>query len=240
VSSKDLTLKSNDLPSLFEEVTFHGTSLEIPDDFPMERWQNLMHVLKVMHKGVTWWIGDALNRGEQIYGETYTQAYEATGRSKSTLGSAKWVAAVFPPEKRRDDLDFSHHAEVASLMRDHEPVVNQILDMAIRDDLTVSKVRLEAKAARIAVGLDTDRSDGNWGLPPPIEVMELTNQWTGEFYEVKPYPEWLPDLLIIVQDLATAGTDYSVLREVKEQAIEFAKEHDLPYKDTYKPSYVDE
>ena len=38
---------------------------------------------------VQWWIGDALNFGEQRYGEMYTQAIDETGLDYQTLPNWK-------------------------------------------------------------------------------------------------------------------------------------------------------
>ena len=60
-------------------------------------------------------IGDALRYGERRWGETYAQVMDATGMAYQTLANAKWVASRVPVQRRRTELSWSHHAEVASL-----------------------------------------------------------------------------------------------------------------------------
>ena len=63
---------------------------------------------------------DALLYGELRYGEEFSQV-EATldrlglRRSPDTFRKYKWVARSVPPERRRDDLSFSAHQQVAGL-----------------------------------------------------------------------------------------------------------------------------
>jgi hypothetical protein len=54
-----------------------------------------------------------LNFGEGKYGEMYSQALDATKLSYSHLHHAKAVAARFEIGRRRPNLSWSHHHEVA-------------------------------------------------------------------------------------------------------------------------------
>lgn len=49
------------------------------------------------------------------YGEMYSQALGETGKEYETLAHAVWVAGQFETWRRRQNLSWSHHAEVASL-----------------------------------------------------------------------------------------------------------------------------
>jgi hypothetical protein len=71
--------------------------------------------LRACHHGVLWGVGDWLNHGEHVYGETYVQAAEETGYGYGFLRVVKYVANRFPPEMRQTMLSFSHHREAATL-----------------------------------------------------------------------------------------------------------------------------
>jgi hypothetical protein len=71
---------------------------------------------------MNWWLGDWLNRGEKRFGETYVQAIDETGMAYQTLANIKWVASAIDVSRRRENLTWKHHAEVAKLPPDAQDV----------------------------------------------------------------------------------------------------------------------
>jgi len=67
------------------------------------------HLLGRMESGVNWWIGDWLN-----YGEKYEEAEALEKWEYGTLAHMKWVSGMFQICRRRQNLSWSHHYEVAS------------------------------------------------------------------------------------------------------------------------------
>lgn len=86
-----------------------------------------------------------------MYGETYAQAIEATGYEEQSLRNAKFVAASVEFSRRRENLSWSHHAEVASFDADEQ---TRWLDEAERkDDLTaLSSQPMVSRKARATNG----------------------------------------------------------------------------------------
>lgn len=107
-----------------------------------EEWQAAVEFAKRAESGVMWWIGDLLNYGEAHYGETYTQALEATDYSRQTLANAKWVASRFPVSRRRE-LPFGHHDAVASL---DEPEADKLLEQAAEKGWTRAELRSQLRS----------------------------------------------------------------------------------------------
>jgi hypothetical protein len=64
---------------------------------------------------VDWAAGDLLNLTETVYGETYDQVVDELGLEYQRARNDKWVAGVFELSRRRDNLPWSFHREVASL-----------------------------------------------------------------------------------------------------------------------------
>lgn len=92
------------------------TSLNLPPDLSRDEWLQIGETLTSIEEGLKFWRGDWLAFGERrSWGETYTQAMEATGLSYSTLSKEVWVARAIPPESRDGELSWAHHAEVADL-----------------------------------------------------------------------------------------------------------------------------
>lgn len=91
------------------------TGLVASNGLAFEQWQQAGAWLRQAEGAIHWWIGDWLNYGERHYGEKYTQALEQTDFEYQTLADDKWVAGTIEFSRRRENLPFSHHREVAPL-----------------------------------------------------------------------------------------------------------------------------
>jgi hypothetical protein len=86
-----------------------------------------------------------LNFGEHTYGETYAQALDATEYSYQTYANAKSVAKRVEVYRRRENLSFGHHAEVAAL----EPAEqDRWLDRAESEAWTRAELRAQVQRAK--------------------------------------------------------------------------------------------
>lgn len=119
---------------------FTATGLTIEPGLAFDQWERIGRALEIAEKGVQWWIGDWLAYGEREYKETYAQAIETTGRSKQTLMNYCFVAKAIETSRRREVVDFTTHAEVASLTPKQQ---EKVLEKAAQADLSVKEVRRE-------------------------------------------------------------------------------------------------
>ena len=87
--------------------------LHLPPDLPWEQYESLAVMFGQLHRTSSWLIGDLLNFGEKRYGEKYVQAASLTGLSEHTCMNIASVCKYVPYSRRRDELSFSIHAEVA-------------------------------------------------------------------------------------------------------------------------------
>lgn len=97
-----------------------GTELVLPEDLTFEEWEHVGHTIRHAAKAALWWWGDWLNFGERKYGETYAQALEASDYSYDGLKAAAWVSRQVEMVRRRTNLPWSHHREVAALEPDEQ------------------------------------------------------------------------------------------------------------------------
>lgn len=141
-------------PSIERVGDFHGavwmpTGLALSEGMPFEEWQQIGSTLKQMERSVMWWIGDWLLFGERKYGETYAQASDESGYEVITLQTAVWVAQSVESSRRREDLSWSHHREVASL-----PAEGQVrwLQEASASKLSTRQLRDEVSRWRLING----------------------------------------------------------------------------------------
>ena len=134
-------------------IAWDSVALHIPESTSFTEWSELGRTLQQMEKSVMWWIGDWLRFGERKYGETYTEAVEATGYADGTLRDAKWVANAFEVSERTDNLSWTHHREVASLPKQERA---EVLALAAAEGLSTRDVKSIAKQEKNRVGAKYD------------------------------------------------------------------------------------
>jgi N6-adenosine-specific RNA methylase IME4 len=124
--------------------------LQLPDDLSFEDWQNIGRQLQFYERAIMWHIGDWLRYGERKWGERYAQAIEDTGYSAQSLMDSRWVAQRIEFSRRRENLSWSHHKEVAAL---HPSVADSILDEAEANGWNRREVRLAVSRAKTVARL---------------------------------------------------------------------------------------
>lgn len=157
-------------------------SLVLTDpDMPYERWEDLGRFLGSIDKRSRWYIGDWLNFGEAVYGESaaqgveattserYSEAERVTGLDHGTLMNIRSVCAKVPRENRRKDLGFWIHSEVAKLDAAEQP---RWLDAAIENGWSKTDLRDAIRAEKNPPAEDDSDGDGEGGAPPAPTASE--------------------------------------------------------------------
>lgn len=123
MTTKDVTkLPHIDIPGVLT-----ATSLELPRNLNAEDWALVGVKLHAIHGAAQWWIGDWVRFGDAKYGEKYAQYIDAVGLDYQTVANAKSLATKFEFSRRRENLSWSHHAEVAAF---DVPIQDSLLDVA--------------------------------------------------------------------------------------------------------------
>ncbi len=139
---------------IVSDIAWDSVALHIPEGTSFDEWSALGRTLQQMEKSVMWWIGDWLRFGERKYGETYTQAVEATGYATETVRAAKWVAEQYPETVTRvTGLSWTHHREVASLPPADRA---EVLARAASEGLSTRETKALAKQEKNRVGTKHD------------------------------------------------------------------------------------
>lgn len=110
-------------------------------------WRQVGQWLQFAGGAVHWWIGDWLNYGERKYGEKYAEAVEATGFDYDTLKGDRWVAQQIELVRRRHNLPFAYHREVAALTAAQQ---DRLLAKAEKEEWTRAELREAVKRLTIA------------------------------------------------------------------------------------------
>lgn len=137
--------EEKELALVDDKFRFLPTGLIVKDNPTFEEWEECGLLLAHIQKRVHWWIGDWLNYGERRWGEMYAQAMSESGFNYQTVANDRYVAGKIEFSRRRENLTFSHHVEVASLP---PPEQDRWLDYAEEEELTTRQLRQEIKQAK--------------------------------------------------------------------------------------------
>jgi hypothetical protein len=138
------TLKAAGL-SLGSHVRASSVALTIDDGVEYVTWAEIGERLALLVNGSAWWIGDWINYGFAEYGQKYEEALAATGLSYAALTNIAYVCDHVDISRRRENLSFSHHAEVAPLDREAQDTwllraeTERLSVMALRDAIKGQK-----------------------------------------------------------------------------------------------------
>ncbi|MFJ7268767.1 LmbU family transcriptional regulator [Streptomyces sp. NPDC099050] len=127
------------------------TGLSLPPDFPLAEWKRFGKHLYLIADSSSWWLGDWLIFGQDMYPGRYRQAMEETGLDYKTLRNYAWIARRFPAAERHPKVSFQHHAEVASL----EPAKRAMwLERAAQEGWSRNTLRQHVRHAALAGSVD--------------------------------------------------------------------------------------
>lgn len=136
------------------EDTLHGTLTPVgwvpPDDRALtyREWEQTGRVITAIYNATKFARGDWLLYGEGRgdWGQTYTQAIDESGLDIQTLQNEVWVAGAVETSRRRENLSWSHHQEIASLDPEQG---DRWLDKAEKKKLRSKDLRQAIQAERI-------------------------------------------------------------------------------------------
>lgn len=133
----------------FEKAKFERNKLTIDEAISIDEWKSLGQSLKQVEGSVQFWIGDWARFGDKkgftgkyVDGKIYDELEEITGLDRGTLANYKSIAENIPCSRRREDLSFSHHVEVAKLEPEKQ---DEFLLRASNEGLSKRELREEIR-----------------------------------------------------------------------------------------------
>lgn len=129
-----------------------------PENLDVREWVLAGKRLGAMTRCSQWWLGDWLRYGTLRWGEKYREAARITGYDIKTLRNIAYVSGQVDLSRRRDNLTWSHHAEVCSLEPDQQ---DRWLDFAAREGVSVADLRIEIRSTLRAEGGESPGSKSN-------------------------------------------------------------------------------
>lgn len=106
----------------FAGFQLRKNGLTIAGSPSFKQWEEIGKFINRSAQAVQFWRGDWLNFGENTY-DQWTQYFSQDESAYQTLANEKWVASKVPFSRRRENLSWSHHAEVADLEPEEQEVM---------------------------------------------------------------------------------------------------------------------
>jgi len=131
------------------------TNLPLDPKTTKKQWGRIGEWLAAIDRSSRWWVGDWICFSDANYGEAYgKETCDLLGLAYSSVTDSAYVAKRFHFSRRRENLSFSHHAEVACLK---EKDADEWLDTAetkgwSRNELREAVRRLKRHEAIAAAG----------------------------------------------------------------------------------------
>jgi hypothetical protein len=142
---------------------FPGTELAY------DEWLRQGARLGLAGRSAGWWIGDWVRYGTARYGSKYTAAARVTGYDRQTMMNMVYVATRFEFSRRRENLSWSHHAELAALAVDEQ---DRWLSRALEQRLSVRDLRELLLADERPRGRSRSRRDAARGGAASASALE--------------------------------------------------------------------
>lgn len=167
----DPLVRVSSLDVLDNSVMLRKSGLLFARGVGFNKWESIGRQLLSVTESATWWIADWIAYGELTFQDRYREAVQRTSLNYQTLRNYVWVARRFDLSRRRDNLSFGHHAEVAALdrpeqdywLRKAEELTwsrNQ-LRSEVRNSLRIRKADDESRTAYGAMGAEERTGDGD-------------------------------------------------------------------------------
>ncbi len=123
---------------------FLPASVRIKGRPPIEEWLGPLQFALWCQKASPWWIGDMLNAGDTMFGESFSQACEGY-ISGDQLQRYESVARRVPAENRNPNLSWSCHVAVARLS---SPGQRRLLAQAEQNGWNSEELRKKARVLK--------------------------------------------------------------------------------------------
>jgi hypothetical protein len=125
-------------------ASFTGLELKLPETLTLEDWAAVGRKLVRVDQVTKWWLGDWAAFGLRKYGQLKEFA-EANGINYGGLRQMAWVSSSVELSRRRDNVDWSKHMEVAALKpRDQ----TKWLQKAATEEMPLAELRRQIRQSQ--------------------------------------------------------------------------------------------
>ena len=150
----------------FEKCKVSKVGLTFNEEMTFEEWEGIGLQLQLMHGSVGFWIADWYLFGERKYGEAKAMA-ASLDMDYGTFRDYLWVARTIELSRRRDNVSFTSHKEIASAPKDKQ---DDLLDKADKENLSKTEVRGLVKDAQRQQKIDEFKKLSNGYNDKDIQI----------------------------------------------------------------------
>ena len=167
-------------------ITENG--IKFHEDLDFDEWEALGKELGKVDNTIGFMIGDWINYGDGRYGEKYQEAIDRTGIPYQRLRKYSHIARRVELLRRRNNLDFEHHAVVAKIKDPEEQ--QHWLKMAIKHKLSYRRLRKSINFGRLATVEETQGDPADRGYVTYLALLNRIRRWWYGEIEKAPVKEW--------------------------------------------------
>lgn len=132
-------------PRAAGQVLVTRVGLDLPGIVDFATWERAGVKIARIADSSAWCLGDWLIYGQDRFPDRYRRAISAAGLDYQTLRNYAWVARKFELGRRRVQLSFQHHAEVAALSQEDQ---DRWLGVAEEQGWSRNELRANIRMAR--------------------------------------------------------------------------------------------
>jgi hypothetical protein len=147
------------------QVAMNPVAWVVQGELDLADWVAYGRRIGVSGRSSGWWIGDWLRYGNARFGERYSRASKTTGYDPQTLMNMVYVASRYGVERRRENLSWSHHAELAALDQEEQ---ERWLTVAEQERWSLGDLRVACRNSRGKRGaekVEDKRGDSHGTVP---------------------------------------------------------------------------
>ena len=169
---KKETIK-NEAAITVSAVTFSKNGVVFDSNISFEEWRAVGKKLDQRQRALSFWIGDWISFGRDKWEKgKYKEAEAEFTQKYGTLTNAVYVCQRIEPSRRRENLSFSHHREVAKFDIKEQ---DYYLDYAEKNHLSSRELRTYIKEKEIAehptsLSSEEDKLEKLWALKSHFKV----------------------------------------------------------------------
>jgi N6-adenosine-specific RNA methylase IME4 len=129
--------------------TLHEEGLDVDGVPTFREHESVGEFIRRAHKASGWWLADWLNYGESRsdFKQKLEAVLDAGIVKEKTAQNLKYIGKAIPRARRRENVDFSLHAEVAGLEPDEQ---DEWLEKAETEGYTRQELRKQIRASKRA------------------------------------------------------------------------------------------
>lgn len=168
------------VPELTEAgAVFGPLGLELPEELSKEACAAVGRRLLRADQVLQWWVGDWATAWQRKYGDL-KEFCEANGFNYQTVMNKAWVSGSVEISRRRENLEWSKHAEVAALKPAEQA---KWLAKAEAEHLPVAGLRQQIRLSQgERNALQGDGPTVKFGLKPADDLMAWLRARPAEFW----------------------------------------------------------